>query len=127
MIKCYNKAMETYESREDYLEAILIIIKRQGYCRSIDVSIELGYSKPSVSIAMKKLKDNGYILIDEKNHITLTDIGEEIAKRIYDRHLTLTKYLMSIGVSEETAKTDACKIEHDLSEESYNVIKKLIK
>lgn len=119
--------METYESREDYLEAILIISKRQGYCRSIDVSIELGYSKPSVSIAMKKLKDHGYILIDEKNHITLTDIGEEIATRIYDRHLTLTKYLMSIGVSEETAKTDACKIEHDLSEESYNVIKKLIK
>ena len=127
MIKCYNKIMETYESREDYLETILIITKRQGYCRSIDVSIELSYSKPSVSIAMKKLKDHGYILIDEKNHITLTDIGEEIAKRIYDRHLTLTKYLMSIGVSEETAKTDACKIEHDLSEESYNVIKKLIK
>ena len=118
--------MTIYESAEDYLERILILSEQMEYVRAIDIVNDMGFSKPSVSIAMKKLQMNNYIEVGEKGHITLTPAGEKIAKRIYERHLVLTKILMDLGVPEETAKTDACKIEHDLSDESFEAIKKHI-
>ena len=116
--------MKIYESAEDYLESILIITEKNGYCRSIDISNELGFSKPSVSVAMKKLKENGCINIEEHGRITLTDEGKSIAVKIYERHQILTKALVSLGVPEDIAKEDACKIEHVISEESFKAIKK---
>ena len=115
--------MTIYESAEDYLERILILSEQMEFVRAIDIV----FSKPSVSIAMKKLQMNSYIKVSDKGHITLTKEGEKIAKRIYERHLVLTKVLMDLGVPEEVAKTDACKIEHDLSDESFEAIKKHIK
>lgn len=115
--------MKIYESAEDYLEAILILRERQGDVRSIDIVGELGLSKPSVSVAMKKLRENGYIAMDENGHITLLPDGEAIARRIYERHRLLTRFFMQLGVSEETASADACKIEHDISEETFERIK----
>ena len=119
--------MTIYESAEDYLERILILSEQMEFVRAIDIVNDMGFSKPSVSIAMKKLQMNSYIKIGEKGHITLTEEGEKIAKRIYDRHLVLTKILMDLGVPEEVAKTDACKIEHDLSDESFAAIKRSVK
>ncbi len=116
--------MNIYESAEDYLESILIITERKGNCRSIDISTELGFSKPSVSIAMKKLKENGHIEILDHGSIILTESGKNIAAKVYERHLILTKALISIGVSEKQAKIDACKVEHDISDETFNMIKK---
>lgn len=115
--------MEMHESSEDYLEKILMLQKRLGQVRSIDIVNELGFSKPSVSIAMKKLRENGYIEMDGENLITLTASGAKVARRIYARHQTLTKLLVQLGVSHETAEKDACKIEHDISDESFARIK----
>ena len=119
--------MELHESSEDYLETILMLKERLGKVRSIDIATDLGYSKPSISIAMKKLRENGYIDMDEENYITLTESGAKVAKRIYNRHQILTKFLESFGVSTRTAEEDACKIEHDLSEESFRRIKEYLK
>ena len=115
--------MNIHESAEDYLEAILILRERQGTVRSIDVARQLGLTKPSVSVAMKRFRENGYIGMDADGFITLLPPGEEIAQRIYGRHKLLTRFLMRLGVSEASAAADACKIEHDLSEETYEKIK----
>lgn len=120
--------MAIYESGEDYLETILILKGEKGTVRSVDVAARMGFSKPSVSRAMHILKNAGFIDMDESGHITLTETGSERANRIYERHLVLTEYLTDIlGVTEEIAKLDACKIEHDLSEETYGKIKELVK
>ena len=115
--------MNIYESAEDYLEAILILRERQGMVRSIDVAHQLSLTKPSVSVAMKRFRENGYIEMDGDGHITLLPPGEEIAQRIYQRHKLLTRFLMLLGVSEETASADACKMEHDLSDETFEKIR----
>ena len=114
--------MNIYKSAEDYLEQILMLLEQKGHARSVDIAAGLNVSKPSVSVAMKKLKENGYISMGADNLISLTDKGYAIARKIYDRHQALTKYLIQLGVSEKTAREDACKIEHDLSEESFNAI-----
>lgn len=115
--------MEIHESAEDYLEAILILSERNGSVRSIDIANYLGYSKPSVSIAMKKLRENGYVSVDEHGHLSLEPSGMEVANHIYERHRVLSRMLQSIGVSEDVAMADACKIEHDLSDETFDRIK----
>ena len=115
--------MEIHESSEDYLETILILKERTGQVRSIDIATEMNYSKPSISVAMKKLRENGYIEVDRDGFITLTDSGYEIASSIYDRHKLLTKFFISLGVDAEVAAVDACKIEHDLSEETFQKIR----
>lgn len=115
--------MKIHESAEDYLEAILKLRENQGIVCSIDVVRELGFSKPSVSVAMKNLRENGYIQMDGDGYITLLLPGEEIAQRIYDRHKLLTQIFIQLGVSPETAAADACKVEHDLSEETFEKIK----
>lgn len=115
--------MNIHESAEDYLEAILILRERQGMVRSIDVVHHLEVTKPSVSVAMKRFRENGYIEMDGDGYITLLPPGEEIAQRIYGRHKLLTRFLVSLGVSEEVAAADACKMEHDLSDESFEKIK----
>ena len=116
--------MKIYESGEDYLEMILMLQKEKGYARSIDVAAALGVTKPSVSVAMKKLRENGYILMDGDNLLSLTPMGEAIADRIYLRHTVLTQMLKGLGVSEEVARQDACKIEHDLSDETFEAIRR---
>ena len=118
--------MAIHESGEDYLEAILMIKERNGNVRSIDVAHELSFSKPSVSVAMKNLKANNYITVDEKGYINLTETGQEIADKIYERHTFLTNWLTSIGVDPEVAAEDACKMEHAISSESFTAIKKFI-
>ena len=115
--------MNIHESAEDYLEAILILRERQGMVRSIDIVHHLEVTKPSVSVAMKRFRENGYIEMDGDGYITLLPPGEEIAQRIYGRHKLLTRFLVSLGVSEEAAAADACKMEHDLSDESFEKIK----
>jgi len=115
--------MNIHQSAEDYLETILVLKQRLGNVRSIDIARELEFSKPSVSIAMKRLRENGYIEVDGDGFITLLPPGMEIAGRIYDRHCLLTSFLVRLGVSEETAAADACKIEHHLSEETFEKIK----
>ena len=115
--------MNIHESAEDYLEAILILRERQGTVRSIDGVHQLALTKPSVSVAMKRFRENGYIQMDADGSITLLPPGEEIAQRIYDRHKLLTRLLMGLGVSEDTAAADACKIEHDLSDETFEKLK----
>ena len=122
----YNTNMAIYESAEDYLERILILSEQMEYVRAIDIVNDMGFSKPSVSIAMKKLQMNNYIEISDKGHITLTRAGLDIAQKIYERHRVLTDVLVSLGVPKEVAKNDACKIEHDISEESFQAIKKHI-
>lgn len=118
--------MNIYESAEDYLEAILILRERQGAVRSIDVVHQRELTKPSVSVAMKRLRENGYIEMDSDGFITLLPPGEEIAQRIYDRHKLLTRFLTNLGVSEETAAADACKMEHDLSDESFEKMREQV-
>lgn len=111
------------ESGEMYLETILILKNKFGYVRSIDIAHEMNFSKPSVSRAIALLKDDGYVTNDPHGMILLTDKGLAIAEKIYDRHKTLTKYLISLGVSEDTAQNDACRIEHIISDESFEKIK----
>ena len=115
--------MGIHKSAEDYLEAILMLKERIGQVRSIDIVNQMGYTKPSISVAMKHLRESGYILMDEEGYITLTDSGRAVAERIYARHRLLTKFLVSLGVNEETAAADACKIEHDLSDETFEKLK----
>ena len=114
--------MVIHESAEDYLESILVLHQRRGAVRSIDIVNELGFSKPSVSIAMKKLRESGYITMAADGTITLNESGLEIAKRVYSRHKTITRLFTLLGVSEEQAAADACKVEHDLSDETFNCI-----
>lgn len=116
--------MKIQESAENYLETILIIRQRKGYVRSIDIVNELEFTKPSVSVAMKNLRENGFISMDEKGYITLLEKGEEIAQTMLERHVMLTQWLKQLGVDDETAAHDACKIEHVISAESFNAIKK---
>ncbi len=111
--------MNIHESAEDYLEAILKIKEEKGSVRSIDIASELGFSKPSVSIAMKRLRENGYITMDDSNMIDLTENGRKIATKIYTREKVLSLFLENMGVSPEIAKKDACKMEHDISEETF--------
>lgn len=118
--------MNIYESAEDYLEAILMIQQRKGYVRSIDIVHELNVSKPSVSVAMKKLRESGYIAMDEDGHITLLSSGQEIASHVYERHQLLTALLERIGVTPEVAAADACKIEHHLSEETFQKLQEFM-
>ena len=115
--------MNIYESSENYLEAILSLKERHGMVRSIDIANELHFSKPSVSVAMKKLRESGYIEMDKDGLISLLPAGEEIARRIYERHQLLTRFFVYLGVSPQVAAADACKIEHDLSEETFQQIK----
>ena len=117
--------MKMQESPEDYLETIYMLSLHSSEVRSIDVARHLGYSKPSVSVAMKRLRENGYVNMDDNSFLTLTESGLAIARSIYERHQVLSGYLMSIGVSEETALKDACRIEHVLSEETFHKIKEL--
>lgn len=117
-----KNTMNIHKSAEDYLEMILMLREQKGYARSIDIAAGLGVTKPSVSFAMKKLRENGYILMDEGNYITLTEAGMKIAQRIYERHKALTAVLQQIGVDEKTAREDACKIEHDISDETFNAV-----
>lgn len=117
--------MNIHESAEDYLERILILRLKNGMVRSIDIVRDLDYSKPSVSVAMKRLRENGYIEMDADGYISLLPPGEAIATRIYARHQVLTQFLVQLGVSPENAAADACKIEHDLSKESYEQIKEI--
>ena len=116
--------LELHESGEDYLEAILMLKERNGVVRSIDIANELNFTKPSISVAMKRLRENGFIEMDRDSHITLTDKGYEIANNIYTRHKVLTSVLVALGVEEHIAAEDACKIEHDLSEESFEAIRR---
>ena len=118
--------MTIRESAEDYLEAMLMMRERHGYIRSVDVAEKLGVTKPSVSFAVKRLRENGYLTMDSDARITLTEKGEEIAQRIYMRHRVLTDYLIQIGVPEDRAREDACRIEHDISEETFNAIRALL-
>ena len=117
--------MKMQESPEDYLETIYMLSLHSSEVRSIDVARHLGYSKPSVSVAMKRLRENGYVNMDDNNLLTLTESGLAIARSIYERHQVFSGYLMSIGVSEETALKDACRIEHVLSEETFHKIKEI--
>ena len=114
--------MDIHESGEDYLEQILMFSKLNGHARATNIAAALNYTKASVSIAMKNLREQGYIAVDSSNHITLTEAGHAIADRIYARHEKLTAYLISIGVNPDTAEKDACKMEHDLSEETYQAM-----
>ena len=115
--------MNIYESAENYLETILSLHETQGLVRSIDIANHLHFSKPSVSVAMKKLRESGYIEVDKEGYISLLPAGEEIARRIYERHKLLTQFFIHLGVSPDVAAADACKIEHDLSEETFQKIK----
>lgn len=115
--------MELHESGEMYLETILILKNRFGYVRSIDIANEMNVSKPSVSRAVGLLKDNGYITFDPNGMILLTESGKGVAEKIYERHNILSQFLMALGVSEETASHDACKIEHVISDESFAILK----
>ena len=120
--------MILHESMEMYLETILILQERLHNVRAIDIAKQMNFSKPTVSIALKKLKENDYVDInDHTNYVTLTEKGLAIANNIYDKHKTLTDFLVSIGVSKENAANDACKIEHDISEETFLCIKKYLK
>lgn len=114
--------MIIHESSEDYLEAMLMLREEKGYIRSVDVAEKLGVKKPSVSYATKRLRESGYITMDEGGRIALTAAGYEIAARMYTRHKMLTEFLMQIGVDAQTAREDACRLEHDLSEQSFEAI-----
>ena len=115
--------MKIQESAENYLETILILHRRNGMVRSIDIVNELNYAKPSISVAMKQFKENGLITVDENGYISLTKTGLEIAEKMYERHTFLTNVLIQLGVEEEIAKLDACKIEHHISDEAFEMIK----
>ena len=115
------------ESAENYLESILMIKKEKGFARSIDVANDLGFSKPSVSVAMKNFREEGYIVIDDEGHISLTEKGLEIAERVYERHQVIANALILIGVDEKTAYEDSCKIEHDISEQTFEKLKEYMK
>ena len=118
-----DAAMNIHKSAEDYLEMILRLTEEKGYVRSVDIATGLSVSKPSVSVAMKQLREGGYIIMDEDNYISLTESGMKIAQHIYERHKVLTRMLTLIGVDERTAQADACKVEHDISVQTFDAIK----
>ena len=115
------------ESVEDYLETIYILSKRLPVVRSIDIATELNYSKPSVSVAMKNLRNKNYVTVSDEGYIYLTDEGKQLATQTYERHTVLSEWLISLGVDAKTATEDACKMEHDLSKKSFEAIKKYIR
>lgn len=119
--------MNLQESGEMYLESIFVLSKTNSAVRSIDVCEYMGFSKPSVSRAIGLLKSGGYVVVDKDGHLTLTEEGECVARKIYDRHNLLTDFLVSLGVDRETASSDACKIEHHISDESFEAIKNHLK
>nr|WP_317363590.1 metal-dependent transcriptional regulator [uncultured Blautia sp.] len=114
------------ESMEDYLETIYVLAKRLPVVRSIDIATELGYSKPSVSVAMKNLRNKGFVTVSQEGYITFTEQGEALASETFERHTVISNWLISLGVSPETATEDACKIEHDISRETFQALKKHI-
>ena len=118
--------MKIQESAENYLETILMLKEEKGAVRSIDIARKMDFSKPSISRAMSLLRENGYITMDKEGLIDLTDAGMEIASRIYECHRLLSKWLVALGVSPETASEDACRIEHDVSDETFQKIKEHI-
>ncbi|MEG2428352.1 MAG: metal-dependent transcriptional regulator [Clostridium sp.] len=118
--------MKREESKEDYLEMILILKNKLGTVRSIDIVNEMGFTKPSVSVGMKHLREGGFITMDRNGHITLTETGLQAAECVYERHTVLTQALISIGVSEDTARKDACRVEHDISRETFDRIKEYL-
>lgn len=120
-------AIKIHQSAEDYLEAVLILKERKGMVRSVDIATELQYTKASVSIAMKKLRENGYVKMDDEGFITLTEAGQDIADHIYDRHKTLTSFFVQLGVNPEVAAADACRVEHDLSDETFEKLLEHVK
>ncbi len=119
--------MQIHESAENYLETILILSKSLPVVRSVDIANELGFKKPSVSVAMKNLRENGYITVTDAGFIYLTDSGKEIAAKIYERHEFLSKWLHELGVDQKIATADACRIEHVISAESFSAIKEYVK
>lgn len=119
--------MKMKESAENYLEAILMIKKQKGYARSIDVANALNFTKPSVSVAMKNFREEGYITVDSDGCISLTEKGTKIAESVYERHQVIAKALIILGVDEETAYEDSCKIEHDISQQTFEKIKDFLK
>ena len=116
--------MRLQESGEMYLETILVLSKKSNAVRSVDVCEYMGFSKPSVSRAIGLLKNGGYVLMDKNGYLTLTDLGLEVANKIYERHTLLTDFLINIGVDKETAANDACKMEHVISDETFAAIKR---
>lgn len=119
--------MDEIKSREDYLEAILMLEEKKGNVRSVDVASELGFTKPSVSIALKKLKEKGLVVIEDGVYLKLTDEGREIAKKTLDKHEFFTNLFIKIGVDPKTAEMEACSLEHSISEETFYKIKKYVK
>lgn len=119
--------MKIKQSAENYLETIHMITNTKGFCRSVDIANELGFSKPSVSVAMKNLRENGYIEVLGDGKIILLEPGKKVAVELYERHTILTKALTLLGVSQEIAAEDACKIEHVISKESFQAIKEAVK
>lgn len=115
-----------FESKENYLETILILLNRNGEVRSVDIAAEMDFSKPSVSVAMKHLREDGCILTDKNGFITLTEEGRRIAEKVYERHLLFKGWLISMGVPEDIASEDACRIEHCLSEQSFEAIRNFV-
>ena len=118
-----GNGLKIQESAENYLETILVLTKRKGYVRSVDIAVELEFSKPSVSVAMKNLRENGYIQVEQGGHIILTPAGREIAEKIYERHTFLSSWLAELGVDPAVAAEDACRIEHVISAESFSAIR----
>lgn len=116
--------MELHESGEMYLETILVLKNRLGLVRSIDIANEMGFSKPTISVAMKKYREDGLVSMDDQGFINLTEEGRDIAEKIYERHQVISDVLMALGVSEKHATEDACKMEHDISDETFAVLKK---
>ena len=117
--------MNYFESKEDYLERILMLQSEIGNVRAVDIARDMEFSKPSVSIAMKKLEDKGLVVVEaDTGYLNLTDEGREIAKKTYEKHETLTSFFKTIGVNPTTAESDACKIEHDLSDETFECLQK---
>jgi DtxR family Mn-dependent transcriptional regulator len=114
--------MKIQKTAEDYLEAMLMMREKRGYIRSIDVAEQLRVTKPSVTYTTKRLRENGYITMDRDGLITLTDSGMEIASRIYERHKLLTEFFICLGVDAETAREDACRVEHDVSQQTFDAI-----
>ena len=125
--KGVKKRMKIHKSAEDYLEQILMLHEQKGYARSIDIALGLSVSKPSVSFAMKQLRENGYITMGQDNLISLTDKGLEIAQNIYARHKALTTFLTRLGVEPALAREDACKLEHDISQETFEALVRYLK
>lgn len=119
--------MKIQESAEHYLETLLILKEKTGLVRSIDLANELGYSRPSVSVAVKQLRENGYVTVGDAGNIELTEAGKQIAEKMYERHKTLSSLLESMGVSPASAARDACRIEHVISDESFGRIKEYMK